>query len=189
MSDAWFSGESGLISYSDCYHHYSLSITSQRWYWDFLSIYFHANWSQDRLTTLATGNFLLAMVNDPWMITSRVEIIFPSFWRHCHSSHYYPCPADSAGCCDTWHVTRDHHTCPGMTTCHLCQGQHQHVPWCLVNTDGSPREEKCEDTCSCSIWRINPSFDHYVVYIALLYLIFLTLELKHAKLVLLKSTI
>ena len=104
MSDAWFSGEFGLISYSDCYHHYSLSITSQR-YWDFLSIYFHDNWSQDRLTTLATGNFLLAMVNDPWMITSRVEIIFPSFWRHCHSSHYYPCPADSAGCCDTWHVT------------------------------------------------------------------------------------
>ena len=111
---------------SGIFHIRIVNTTSQR-YWDFLFIYFHDNWSQDRLTKLTTGNFLLAIVNDPWMITCGVEIIFPSFWRHCHGSHYYPCPADSAGCCDTWH-----HTCPGMTTCHLCQGHHHMSP--------SPRE-------------------------------------------------
>ena len=172
---------------SGIFHIRIVNTTSQR-YWDFLFIYFHDNWSQDRLTKLTTGNFLLAIVNDPWMITSGVEIIFPSFWRHCHGSHYYPCPADSAGCCDTRHVTRDitrvlawpRATCARDTT--TC-------PRPLVNTDGSPSEEKWEDTCSYSIWRINPSCDHYVGYIALLYLTFLTLELKHGKLVLFKSTI
>ena len=89
---------------SGIFHIRIVNTTSQR-YWDFLFIYFHDNWSQDRLTKLTTGNFLLAIVNDPWMITCGVEIILPSFWRHCHGSHYYPCPADSAGCCDTRHVT------------------------------------------------------------------------------------
>ena len=60
---------------SGIFHIRIVNTTSQR-YWDFLFIYFHDNWSQDRLTTLATGNFLLAIVNDPWMITSGVEIIF-----------------------------------------------------------------------------------------------------------------
>ena len=56
-----------------------------------------------------------------------------------------------------WHVTHDitpvlawpRATCARDTT--TC-------PRPLVNTDGSPSEEKWEDTCSCSIWRICKPF-------------------------------